>query len=93
MPAISLAMEALELVTAENEKDLVRDLDAAAEHCPACICSGITQAKLPMVEVEDMHWDCSSTSYSYRYHIDWNYAKARDEYRAEEDRDFRDSVL
>lgn len=80
---------ALAGITSESEKVLVQALRDAVESCPACVCSAIAQAPLPMCEWdnpdefilgtwhEGAHGEC-------RYRVDFNYKQERDEYFREQ---------
>lgn len=88
---IAVAMQAMSEIDQSTEKSLMSDLADACESCPACIMSAIYQAPLPMVDPDvsgyrDLEgvWHDGNPQPEYRYRIDWDYKKARDEYRAEQ---------
>jgi len=85
---LAAPMAALAQINAENEAALIEAIGQAVDHCPACTCAAINQGPLPMVEVESNEWDGPVRTQSYRYHVSWDYAKARDEYRREEQADW-----
>ena len=77
-------MAALANIEKQNEAALIRAISDAVEGCPACILSALTQGPVPTIEEYGCDWSGNETTYSHRYYITWDYAKARDEYRNEQ---------
>jgi len=83
--ALAGPIAALATITPETEAVLIKAISDRVDGCPACICAAIQQAPLPMTHWENYDlWGGNVISEGeIRYWVSWNYAKARDAYRAE----------
>lgn len=89
IPELAAPIAAMANIDESTEKAMIAAVSEVVEGCPACICSAISQAPLPMVE-----WDTpggyflgewhDGPSGKYRYRVNWNYKTERDAYRASE---------
>jgi hypothetical protein len=80
---------ALADVDHSTEAAVIAALSDAVDGCPACILATIIQATLPTSEWSDVDGERSGSS---KYWIQWDYKKARDEYRSEQMAEERGSL-
>lgn len=64
----------LSKITEKTEDKLIGNISKIVNHCPACIISAISQAKLP---------NGTGDNSGYKYQVKFDYKKERDEYNHE----------
>ncbi len=77
-------MEALIDVDDSNEEALINAVGEVVESCPACMLSAILQTPITAHDGEYHGFDGCSFNRIERHWFRWDYAKARDAYRAEQ---------